>query len=80
MNHQEKIHPPFVPDVEAIERRGHQLRKRSTAIRGAAGLGAALVGGLIIPGHSSTPRQSSFPRRNSPATHNEYWIPKTPPT
>jgi hypothetical protein len=32
---------PFAPDIEAIERRGHQLRRRSTALRGAAGLGVA---------------------------------------
>src|SRR5450759_935522 len=31
---------PFMPDIEAIERRGRRLHRRSMAVRGVAGLGA----------------------------------------
>lgn len=55
---------PFVPDVEAIARRGFQLRRRSTVIRGAAALGAATVGAavvvsLVIPAHSTAPGRNT---------------------
>ena len=63
---------PFVPDVEAIARRGHQARRRSTVIRGAATLGAAAIGAavvasLVIPAHSSTAGRSTAAGRAAPA-------------
>jgi hypothetical protein len=39
---------PFGPDVEAIARRGHRVRRRSTVIRGAAALGAAAAGAAVV--------------------------------
>jgi hypothetical protein len=58
---------PFTPDIEAIERRGHQRRRRGQAIRGlagVAGLGVALTGGLIVGTHIGT----AAPTASKPAS------------
>jgi hypothetical protein len=56
---------PFAPDVAAITARARQLRRRATAIRGAAGLGAAAgvtAVALVVSGVVSLP--ASHPRLN----------------
>jgi hypothetical protein len=48
---------PFAPNVEAIERKGQQKRRRGLAVRGLAGLtvlGVAVAGGLVVNAHSGT--------------------------
>jgi hypothetical protein len=48
--------PPFVPDLEAIERRGGQRRRRGYVIRalaGATGLGVVLAGVLVAGSHAT---------------------------
>ena len=61
---------PFGPDVEAIARRGHQARLRSTVIRGAAALGAVAVGAavivsLVIPAHGAATGRTSATGRTT---------------
>ena len=48
--------PPFVPDIEAIERRGRRQRRRGLAVRGLAGLSVAgvAVAGVAVGTHHGT--------------------------
>ena len=60
---------PFLPDVDAIERRGRQLRRRGAAARGVTGLAAvagvaaiALAVASAQPGVTRSPRASAVPK------------------
>lgn len=63
--HQIVASQPFAPDVAAIEQRGRQLRRRSAAVRGAAGLGAVAgitAVALVVSGVVGLP--ASHPQSN----------------
>jgi hypothetical protein len=65
--HQIVAGQPFAPDVEAIERRGRQRRRRSMALRGGAGLGVALVAGAVIAAQSGVMGGTAARPQSAPA-------------